>query len=253
MRDKNMTQQTSFYHRAFLSVDTETTGKDSSTARIVSVSMVVDYPSADAKPAIKEWLINPGVEIPQEAIDVHGITNEMVKENGLDPKVALQEVANALMKWETQGLPMVIFNSQYDATLFLNEFKRHNIIFRGDFRRVVDPYVLDKHFSYRKGKRTLEAMAEFYGVPFVDAHNSTADSIAAAKVLRVLGEKYEINHSPEELFDFQVAAKKKQSLSLQAYFRKNDPETIIHTGWPYRTAESDAEDIKRSPVQPALV
>lgn len=248
-----MTQTDAFYTRPFLSTDTETTGKDSSTARIVSVSMVVDYPDENTPPVIKEWLINPGVEIPQEAIDVHGITNEMVKEKGIDPKIALQEVANALMKWEAQGFPTVIFNSQYDATVFLNEFARHGIIFSGTFNRVVDPYVLDKHYSYRKGKRTLTAMAEFYDVEFVDAHNSTADSVAAAKVLRAIGKKYEINFTPEELFAFQVEAKKKQSISLQAYFRKTNPETIIHTGWPYRTAESDAEDIKRSPVQTTLV
>lgn len=248
-----MTQQDAFHTRPFLSVDTETTGKDSGTALIVSVSMVVDYPDGVTPPAIKEWLINPGVEIPAEATEVHGITNEMVQENGLDPKVALQEVANALMKWETQGFPLVIFNSQYDATVFLKEFERHGVVFSGTFKRVVDPYVLDKHHSYRKGKRTLEAMAEYYGVEFKDAHNSTADSIAAAKVLRVIGKKYAIDLSPEELFTFQVEAKKKQSISLQAYFRKTNPETVIHTGWPYRTAESDAEDIMRSPVQPVLV
>jgi len=247
-----MTQQNAFYTRPFLSVDTETTGKDSSTALIVSVSMVVDYPDGSA-PVIKEWLINPGVEIPAEATKVHGITNEMVQEKGLDPKVALQEVANSLVKWEAQGFPMAIFNAQYDATVFLKEFERHGITFSGTFNRVVDPYVLDKHHSYRKGKRTLEAMADYYGVTLTDAHNSTADSIAAAKVLREIGKKYAIDLSPEELFDFQVQAKKKQSLSLQAYFRKTDPETVIHTGWPYRTAESDAEDFLRSPVQPALV
>lgn len=248
-----MTQQDAFYNHPFLSVDTETTGKDSGTARIVSVSMVVDYPDETTAPAIKEWLINPGVEIPEDATKVHGITNEMVQENGLDPKVALQEVANALMKWEAQGFPMVIFNSQYDATVFFKEFERYGIVFSGNFKRVIDPYVLDKHHSYRKGKRTLEAMAEYYGVEFKNAHNSTADSIAAAKVLRVIGKKYAITLTPEELFNFQVEAKKKQSLSLQAYFRKTDPETVIHTGWPYRTAESDAEDFLRSPVQPALV
>lgn len=248
-----MTQQDAFYHQPFLSVDTETTGKDSGTARIVSVSMVVDYPEGGPESVIKEWLINPGIEIPAEATQVHGITNEMVQADGLDPKSALQEVANALMKWETKGLPTVIFNSQYDATLFLKEFERHDIVFRGDFGRVVDPFVLDKHFSFRKGKRTLEAMAEFYGVPFENAHNSTADSVAAAKILRVIGAKYAVNHTPEELFTFQVAAKKKQSISLQAYFRKTDPEVVIYTGWPFRTAESDAADEARSPVQPALV
>lgn len=247
-----MTQLNTLSHSPFLSVDTETTGKDSGTARIVSVSMVVDYPAGGPEAVIKEWLVNPGVDIPQEATDVHGITNEMVRENGLDPKVALQEVANALMKWESQGLPTVIFNSQYDATVFLKEFERHGVHFTGTFNRVVDPYVLDKHFSFRKGKRTLVAMAEFYGIPFEDAHNSTADSVASAKVLRAIVEKYDITHTPEELFDFQVTAKRKQSLSLQSYFRKTNPETIVYTGWPYRTDESDAEDELRSPVPSAL-
>lgn len=247
-----MTQSNKLHDQAFLSLDTETTGKDSHTARIVTVAMVVNYPG-ERKNVIKNWLINPGVEIPKEASDIHGITNEVAQADGMDPAVALREVSEAITKWEAKNLPVVIFNAQYDATLLLNEFARHNVEFNGTFKFVVDPYVLDKHFSFRKGKRTLEALSEFYGVTLSNAHEAEADAIASAEILRKISILNNIAMSIEELFTLQVNAKRKQSLSLQSYFRKTEPDTFIYTAWPYRTKESDAADELASPIQPRLV
>lgn len=246
------TSPTFFYEQPFLSVDTETTGIDPFEERIVTVSMVANYPEEDRKDVVKSWLINPGVDIPEGATQIHGISNEMAQANGVSPQEALPEVAKALLKWEANALPLIIFNAQFDATIFREEFARHGVAFDGTFRYTVDPYVLDKHYSYRKGKRTLEAMAPVYDVTLENAHDATFDAIAAAHIVRAIGRKYQVNHTSDDLFTFQQNAKKKQSLSLQDYFRKTDPEKLIPTGWPYRTRKSDAADALRSPVQPAL-
>ncbi|HEY1155573.1 MAG TPA: 3'-5' exonuclease, partial [Arthrobacter sp.] len=53
--------------------DLETTGRNSRAARIVTASItVVDHQGEVIEE--HEWLADPGVEIPAEASDVHGIT-----------------------------------------------------------------------------------------------------------------------------------------------------------------------------------
>ncbi|MBC9706659.1 MAG: 3'-5' exonuclease [Enterococcus sp.] len=237
-----------FYEVPFLSIDTETTGIDPFSERVVTMSMVVNYPDDMNRPdVIKEWLINPGVDIPESAAAVHGVTNEMAQANGVVPEIALAEIATALTKWDATGNPVVIFNSQFDATLLRNEFDRNNIDYNGEFTRVIDPYVLDRFVDkWRKGKRTLEAMSEHYGVTLTDAHNSSADSIAAAQILRKMGEKHsdKLNLSSEDLFVIQQKAKKEQAESMQKYFTSKGQEAFVPTAWPFRTLETDALDKK---------
>ena len=58
-----------------LAFDTETTGTDPETARIVSAACLWRGGASEA--ADEEWLVNPGVPIPAEATAIHGITDEM--------------------------------------------------------------------------------------------------------------------------------------------------------------------------------
>lgn len=233
-----------FYELQLLSADAETTGIDPFTDRVVTFSMVVDYPEAGKPPAIKQWLIKPDIEIPEGASAIHGITNEYAQENGMEPAVALAEIAEALTKWDVRELPIIFYNSQFDTTLLLEEFKRYGIAYEGKFTNVIDPYVLDKLYDkYRKGKRQLEITAAHYGVKEFDAHDATGDSIAAAGIARAIGKKYNIALSPSELFAVQQKAKYDQSVQLQKYFRTSGkPEAFVPTGWPFRTVESDAAD-----------
>ena len=56
---------------------------------------------------------------------------------------------------------------------------------------VIDPLVIDKAVDrYRKGKRTLEAAAAFYGVPLDDAHDAGADAIAAGRVAQAIAREH---------------------------------------------------------------
>jgi len=57
--------------------DLETTGVNIATDRIVEISILKVFPNGNKES--KTWLVNPEIEIPQEATDVHGITNEKGK------------------------------------------------------------------------------------------------------------------------------------------------------------------------------
>ncbi len=56
---------------------------------------------------------------------------------------------------------------------------------------VVDPYVIDREMDrYRKGRRTLGAVCEHYGIALEDAHEAEADALAAAHLARTLAQQF---------------------------------------------------------------
>ncbi len=56
--------------------DLETTGTNVSQDRIVEISILKIYPNGNKES--KTWLVNPEMEIPEEVIAIHGISNEKV-------------------------------------------------------------------------------------------------------------------------------------------------------------------------------
>lgn len=64
--------------------DLETTETKVDTDRIVQISLLKYNP--DGTEEIKTLLVNPGVPFPKEAVDVHGITDELV-EDSLSKKI----------------------------------------------------------------------------------------------------------------------------------------------------------------------
>ena len=65
-----------YYKLPLLGFDTETTGVDVYTDRIVSCNLTYDFPNHPEYNRSDNFLINPGVDIPVEASDVHGLTKE---------------------------------------------------------------------------------------------------------------------------------------------------------------------------------
>ena len=59
-------------------IDLETTGVNLGSDRIVEIAIVKIMP--DGKKIVKRKLINPEMPIPPTSTEVHGITNEMVKD-----------------------------------------------------------------------------------------------------------------------------------------------------------------------------
>jgi DNA polymerase-3 subunit epsilon len=214
-----------------LGIDTETTGRDSRTARLVTASLIFSVPGEET--ITKSWLVNPGVEIPKEASDVHGITTEHAKLFGRDPLEVLAEIATEIEKWVPTGNPLVAYNAPYDFTVLREEFRRHESAFNGDFGKVLDPYVMDKWLDkWRKGKRDLTATSAHYGVKLLDAHSADADALAAVGVARAILRKFKVSASLSDFHEAQMKQKKIQSASLQEYLRRTDPTAVVEGDWP---------------------
>lgn len=216
-----------------LGFDLETTGRNPHAARIVTASIVLLDPEGTVR-ANAEWLVDPGVEIPEEAAAVHGITTEYAREHGMDATQGLGEIVATLTDFMYHRVPIIAYNGVYDFTVLSAEMARRQM---GEFvvAGLVDPYILDKHVdTYRKGKRTLEAVSQHYGVTLDQAHTSLADSVAAVQVAQALVAKYpgHFDVPLETIFNHQIRWKAAQAESFEQYLRRKDPQATVSRDWP---------------------
>ena len=232
-----------------VAADTETTGVNPKTARLVTCYMgLLGHDGS----VIQEfsWVVNPGIPVPVEASDVHGWTTERLAsspEVRSDVAKVLHEIRALIEGCKSNGLPLAFQNAAYDLTVLDREMRRHGL---GGLDitgiPVLDSLVMDKHlYKFRRGNRKLITLAEVYGIPFTEeeAHNADFDAKTAGRIilkqLRTLG-------SPDlhQLHEMQGHWRKSQQESLQEWLRANkDKDAVCETDWPllpYGTEEEAA-------------
>lgn len=204
-----------------LALDFETTGTDTATDRIVTATVISIVPGQP--PRIRNWLADPGVPIPAEAAEVHGISTEYAVEHGQDVATVVSEVASALSEW-SETTPLCVFKATFDLPLLRAELHRHHDRDLATIGPVVDPLCLDRAVDrFRKGKRTLTAMCEHYGVRQEDAHTSAGDALATARLAWKLAKQYpaEIGQlPPSTLHKQQLEWHRQQQHSFAGYLEK---------------------------------
>lgn len=205
--------------------DIESTGTNVDEARIVTASIVWINPDGGTTDSVT-WLANPGVEIPAEATEIHGITTEHAREHGQPAFDVCWDVNDTLRATWEAGCPIVAFNACYDFTVLDRELRRHHGEELKIAGPVLDPFVIDKAVDrYRKagrGGRRLQPVCQHYGVPLDDAHNSAADAEAAGRLMLAIAKRYpdEVGEvSLRELWKAQVRAYREQATSLEQYKR----------------------------------
>lgn len=200
-----------WYKKKTLVFDLETTGVDTEEARIVTASILEIYgdPFNPEKVVSREWTVNPGVEIPEGAANVHGVTTEKARATGIPPKMAVEEITKMLKEEQLKGIPVVGYNVSYDFTTLDREAQRHNVEFMdNEDCIIIDPLVIDYAKEWRprgKGRRTLSVLNHAYGLPAFDAHNSTADCLATAQIAYRQANDYysDLRIAPETLTSIQ--------------------------------------------------
>ncbi|MGW6262002.1 exonuclease domain-containing protein [Streptomyces sp. NPDC055085] len=222
--------------------DTETTGVDVETDRIVSAAVVVQD-AAGTRPRVTRWLVNPGVPVPAGATAVHGLTDEHLQRNGRWPSPVLEEIARELGEQAAAGRPLVVMNAPFDLTLLDRELRRHRASsldrwFDPAALRVLDPRVLDKHLDrYRKGRRTLTDLCAHYDVVLEGAHDAAADALASLELVRAVGRRFASRLerlSPAELHTLQAVWHAAQARGLQAWFARSGSDEAVDPAWPLR-------------------
>lgn len=77
------------YPHSYIAWDLETTGLDPRVDKILEIG-AARIENGEVKER-KSWLLNHGIEIPEGATAIHGITKAMIDAEGRDPKEAMDE------------------------------------------------------------------------------------------------------------------------------------------------------------------
>ena len=166
-------------------LDVETTGRDASVDRVVEVGIAIARGGEVVER--KNWLVNPGRPIPQEASDVHKITDDAVKNAPLFEAVA-REIVSALA-----GCVPAAYNAAFDRAFLGSELARAGLSTEGlppalkkDIEWV-DPLVWARELQQGEKSRALADVAARLGVALENAHRAMDDAEAALRVLLALG------------------------------------------------------------------
>jgi DNA polymerase III subunit epsilon len=154
-------------------IDLETTGVNLGSDRIVEIAIVKIL--TDGSRSVKRKLINPLMPIPKASSEVHGITDEMVKDAPTF-KAAAQELKQML-----DGCDIAGYNSnRFDIPLLMEEFLRADIEFEMKGRRLVDV----QNIFHKMEQRTLSAAYKFYCNKNLEgAHGAEVDASATHEIL----------------------------------------------------------------------
>ncbi|MEQ6898229.1 3'-5' exonuclease [Microbacterium sp. KR10-403] len=220
--------------------DLETTGVDVTRDRIVTAHVGL-LDGAGSVCDAHDWIADPGVEIPDAAAAVHGVTTARARAEGRPAAEVVAEVTAALRALFEAGIPVVAYNAPFDFSLLAYEATRYGVEPIATPSPVIDPLVIDKACDrYRRGKRTLTAVAEHYAVSLGDdAHEACADAVAAGRVALALAQRYPdaLPATAAELHTQQIGWARDQAESLTEYFvriGRIDPAEKLDGSWPIR-------------------
>jgi DNA polymerase-3 subunit epsilon len=260
----------SWHLNPFLAFDTETSGVDIETDRIVSAAAIH---MADGHADTTEWLADPGIDIPAEATAVHGITTEHARAHGRPAKDVVAELVAALAAAVEAGLPIVGHNVVFDLSLLDRETRRHLGLdlwtALGGIPHVIDTMVLDKlaipfrrRVSETQGARQLRTVAEVYGLGWDEeaAHGAAYDALMAGRIAWRIGRIASLpraerpawikrihpqrfdrlrGHDLDTLHAAQIIWAQADAASYQQWLRnpekageKYDPSAVIDGTWP---------------------
>jgi DNA polymerase-3 subunit epsilon len=171
-------------------IDLEATGTAPHRDRIVEVAVLKIFP--DGRKLVRHRRVNPGMPIPLEASEVHGIYDRDVA-NEPEFRMIATSLAELLVDCDLAGFGIV----QFDLPLLRTEFERSGVEFSIEKRRILDA----KAIYHAMEPRNLAAAHMFYcGGPFEAAHSAEADTLATYRVLVHQLRRYEeLPHTFDEL------------------------------------------------------
>ena len=194
--------------------DLETTGINIAKDRIVEISILKVFPNGNKES--KTWLVNPEMEIPKEASDIHGITNERVV-----TEPTFNELAAEVSKM-IKGCDLAGFNSnRFDIPLLAEEMLRAEVNFDMKGRVAIDVQVI----FHKKEERTLSAGYQFYcGKSLENAHSAEADTLATYEILKAQLDKYEDVENDVQFLSEYSTFNKRADFAGFIQFDKEDDE-----------------------------
>ncbi|OYU84878.1 MAG: DNA polymerase III subunit epsilon [Flavobacterium sp. BFFFF2] len=214
-------------HRPLCFFDLETTGTDVARDRIVEISVLKLYPNGNRES--RTWLVNPGVPIPLQASQIHGITNEKVANEPTFDQLATS-IHQMIKEADLAG-----FNSdRFDIPLLAEEMLRAGVDFDMKNRVSVDVQTI----FHKKEERTLTAAYKFYcGQILEGAHGAEADTDATCEVLLAQLERYE--DLPTDVKELSVFTTRKRAVDFAGFIAYDEENREIFTFGKHKGARVD--------------
>ncbi|HXR83190.1 MAG TPA: 3'-5' exonuclease [Hanamia sp.] len=167
--------------RPIVFIDLETTGINIAVDRIIEIAILKITP--DGTKVVKHKLINPQMPIPKCSSDIHGITDDKVKD-----APTFKAVANELKQFIDNADLSGYNSNRFDIPLLMEEFLRAGISLDMNNRRMLDVQTI----FHMMEKRTLAAAYKFYcEKELTDAHSAEADATATWEILEAQLNRYE--------------------------------------------------------------
>lgn len=179
--------------------DLETTGLQITKDRIVQIAILKVHP--DKSQEELNLIVNPEMDIPQEVIDIHGITNERALKAPTFKEIA-EEVKTFIGNSDLAG-----YNSnKFDIPVLAEAFLRAGIDFDLTNRNFIDV----QNIFHKMEQRTLVAAYKFYcEKELKNAHDAMHDTKATWEVLEKQLDKYDLDCNAAALADFSRAGTNK--------------------------------------------
>lgn len=179
--------------RPLVFFDLETTGLEVTSARIVEIALIKLFPDGTVESFLTR--VNPGIPIPTEAMQIHGINNFDVMDKPSFQEIAI-DVHSIIKECDLAGYNLI----SYDLPILVNELKRSGIEFSTENVGAIDMLTIFK----RKERRNLTSAYRFYCQKELDgAHSALKDTQAAFEVFMAQIEKYpDLPQNVEKLHEF---------------------------------------------------
>lgn len=180
-----------WHRRRLMALDIATTGNRAAVDRILAASVrTSDGLSSD-------WTLDPGSDpLSLAPGKSHGITIDRARREGVPAARALGEVADLLARHLASGELLVVWFAPHVLTTLHAELLRHGVRplterLPAGVAPVCDPLVLDRHADrYRPGRRSLDAVTAWYGVPHPHPGEAASDAEATLALAQVIGASY---------------------------------------------------------------
>jgi len=166
--------------RPIIFFDLETTGLTIGKDHIVELCYIRLDPNGCERAETMRF--NPGMHISKESSDVHGITDEDVK----DCPTFAEKAAELARVFE--GCDLAGYNSnRFDVPMLAEEFAIAGVDIHIEEKRLIDV----QNIFHKMEQRTLVAAYKFYcGRNLEDAHSALADTRATLEVLEAQLDRY---------------------------------------------------------------
>ena len=171
---------------AFIAFDTETTGLDPASGRIVEIGAV----KFDRRGVIARYnvLINPEMPMPEEAGKVNGITDEMLKDKPL-----IADVFPDFFDFIGTGV-LVAHNAPFDINYVNAELKR--LEKPPLTNKVIDTRIFAKEVYTGLSSYALQDLAVQLGITALEAHRAEDDARVCMELFEKILNRF-LKNNPE--------------------------------------------------------